>query len=141
MTLTIQQADRPDDAYMPIWAPLLRFNQQAVGDAQGEPFALTIKAPNSDDVLGGLWALSLWGSFYIGLVVAPEASRGLGLGTELMRRAEAEAGARGCRNIWLDTYAFQARAFYERLGFKVFGQIDGPAPMFPRYFMIKALDA
>ena len=29
--------------------------------------------------------------------------------------------------------------FYERLGFEVFGQIDGPAPMFPRYFMQKRL--
>lgn len=141
MTMTIQQADRPDDAYMPIWAPLLRFNQQTVGDAQGQAFALTIQTPGSDEVLGGLWALSLWGSFYIGLVVAPQAARGQGLGTELMRRAEAEAAARGCRDMWLDTYAFQARAFYERQGFQVFGQIDGPAPMFPRYFLRKALDA
>jgi GNAT superfamily N-acetyltransferase len=141
MTMTIQQAERPDDAYMPIWAPLLRFNQDTVGNAQGEAFALTILASSSDEVLGGLWALSLWGSFYIGLVVTPETARGQGLGTELMRRAEAEALARGCRMMWLDTYAFQARAFYERLGFTVFGQIDGPAPMFPRYFMSKALAA
>ena len=141
MTMTIQQAQRPDDAYMPIWAPLLRFNQDTVGDAQGEAFALTIQSPGADEVLGGLWALSLWGSFYIGLVVTPQAARGQGLGTELMRRAEAEALARGCRTMWLDTYAFQARAFYERLGFTVFGQIDGPAPMFPRYFMSKALAA
>lgn len=41
--------------------------------------------------------------------------------------------------MWLDTYAFQARAFYERLGFAVFGQIEGPPPMFPRYFMQKVL--
>jgi len=41
--------------------------------------------------------------------------------------------------MWLDTYAFQARAVYERLGFAVFGQIDGPAPVFPRYFMQKQL--
>ncbi len=141
MTMTIQQADRPDDAYMPIWAPLLRFNQDTVGNAQGEAFALTIQAPGADEVLGGLWALSLWGSFYIGLVVTPENARGQGLGTELMRRAEAEALVRNCRMMWLDTYAFQARAFYERLGFTVFGQIDGPAPMFPRYFMSKTLEA
>ena len=64
---------------------------------------------------------------------------GRGLGSELMRRAEAEAQTRGCRQMWLDTYAFQARGFYERLGFEVFGQIDGPAPMFPRYFMQKRL--
>ncbi len=43
--------------------------------------------------------------------------------------------------MWLDTYAFQARPFYQRLGFRVFGPIDGPAPVFPRYFMEKRLDA
>ncbi|MDP3853816.1 N-acetyltransferase [Phenylobacterium sp.] len=139
MNLVIRQAERPADAYMPIWAPLLAFNQKTVGDAEGEPFALTITAHGDDAVLGGLWGLSLWGSFYIGLVVAPEGARGQGLGTDLMILAEAEAARRGCRHMWLDTYAFQARPFYERLGFAVFGQIDGPAPMFPRVFMGKDL--
>ncbi len=139
MDLIIRGAASPDDAYMPIWAPLLAFNQKTVGDAQGLPFALTIIEPDSEEVLGGLWALSLWGSFYIGLVVTPEGARGEGLGTQLMAQAEAEAAVRGCRNLWLDTYAFQARAFYEWLGFEVFGQIDGPAPMFPRWFMRKDL--
>lgn len=90
-------------------------------------------------MLGGLWAQSVWGSFYIYILVAPEGARGQGLGSEMMLLAEAEARARGCRQMALDTYAFQARPFYERLGFTVFGQIDGPAPMFPRYFMQKAL--
>ena len=49
----------------------------------------------------------------------------------MMAQAETEAITRGCRSMWLDTYAFQARGFYERLGFSVFGQIDGPPPMFP----------
>ncbi|WP_310541789.1 GNAT family N-acetyltransferase [Phenylobacterium sp.] len=139
MDLIIRGAARPDDAYMPIWAPLLAFNEKTVGGAQGVPFALTITEPDSEELRGGLWALSLWGSFYIGLVVSPEGARGEGLGTELMVQAEAEAVARNCHNMWLDTYAFQARAFYERLGFTVFGQIDGPAPMFPRWFMRKDL--
>lgn len=141
MDLIIRGAASPDDAYMPIWAPLLAFNEKTVGNAQGEPFALTITEPDSEEVLGGLWGLSLWGSFYIGLLVTPEGARGQGLGTRLMAQAEAEAVARGCRQMWLDTYAFQARLFYERLGFSVFGQIDGPAPVFPRVFMQKTLNA
>lgn len=141
MTYAITEAQDPDGAYMPIWRPLLQFNEQAVGDASALPFALEIRDTEGAAVAGGLWAMSLWGSFYIALVVTPQDARGRGLGSELMRRAEAEAQARGCRQMWLDTYAFQARGFYERLGFEVFGQIDGPGPMFPRYFMQKRLPA
>ena len=83
--------------------------------------------------------MSLWGSFYIALVITPDGARGRGLGTDLMAQAEAEARRQGCREMWLDTFAFQARPFYERLGFEVFGQLDGPAPAFPRWFMKKPL--
>ncbi len=101
---------------------------------------LTIKAPGSDETLGGLAAVSFWGSFYISDVVVPETARGQGLGSALMRQAEQEARARGCRHMWLDTFEFQARPFYERLGFEVFGQLDGVKPFFPRYFMKKTLE-
>ncbi|HEX8807408.1 MAG TPA: hypothetical protein VF760_00260 [Xanthobacteraceae bacterium] len=43
------------------------------------------------------------------------------------------------REMWTDTYAFQAKSFYEKLGFTVFGRLDGPAPIFPRFFLKKAL--
>ena len=64
---------------------------------------------------------------------------GRGLGTELMARAEAEAIARGCHGAWLDTFEFQARGFYERLGYECFGELkDYPAGS-ARYFMRKTL--
>ena len=43
----------------------------------------------------------------------------------------------GCGHMWTDTYAFQARPFYESMGFVVFGRLDGPAPTFPRFFLMK----
>lgn len=42
----------------------------------------------------------------------------------MLLQAEQEAIARGCRGAWLDTYSFQARGFYERLGYAVFGILD-----------------
>ena len=42
-----------------------------------------------------------------------DALRHRGLGTELMRRAESHAIAKGCHSAWLTT--FQARPFYEAL--------------------------
>ena len=56
-----------------------------------------------------------------------------------MRRAETEALARQCHHAWLDTFAFQARGFYERLGYQCFGTLDDYPVGSSRYFMSKPL--
>src|SRR4051794_26471547 len=139
MPYAITPALDADAAHKAILDALVAFNAAKAGDSGEQVFALTIAHPDTRAVEGGLWAMSLWGSFYIALVIVPEAARGQGLGVELMRQAEDQARAWGCHNLWLDTFAFQARPFYERLGFSVFGQLDGPGPAFPRYFMQKTL--
>ena len=56
----------------------------------------------------------------------------------MARRSPRERG--GCQGIFLDTFSFQARGFYERLGFSVFGEIlDYPAPH-RRFLLAKTLD-
>jgi ribosomal protein S18 acetylase RimI-like enzyme len=58
-----------------------------------------------------------------------------------MQRAEDEARRRGCRGAWLDTYSFQARGFYERIGYEVFGVIDDFPPGHSRLFLRKTFSA
>jgi GNAT superfamily N-acetyltransferase len=140
LQLSIKRAEDTRTAGQQVSTLLGQFNEQAVGPPAGVSYVLVITAPGSDEILGGLRAVSYWGSFYITDVVVPEAARGQDLGSELMREAEREARARGCAHMWLDTFAFQARPFYERLGFEIFGQLDGPAPYFPRYFLQKPLE-
>jgi GNAT superfamily N-acetyltransferase len=125
----------PPDAFQKIWAPLLRFNEHAVGNANARTLAILLKEPTTDEL-----RRSLWGSLYIDMMFVPETLRGNGIGTSLLRQAEQEAIRRGCRNMWTETYAFQARPFYEKLGFNIFGCLDGPAPIFPRFFLKKDID-
>jgi GNAT superfamily N-acetyltransferase len=129
----------PPDAFRELWTTLLRFNEAAVGEATFHTLAVLLTEAASEAPIGGLWGRSLWGSLYIDILFVPETWRGRGIGTKLVAAAEAEGIRRGCHVMWTDTYAFQARPFYEKLGFTVFGRLDGPAPMFPHVFLKKDL--
>jgi GNAT superfamily N-acetyltransferase len=50
--------------------------------------------------------------------------RGQGLATRLIAAAEAEAVARGCIQTVHFTYDFQARALYERSGYRLIGRVE-----------------
>ncbi len=91
-------------------------------------------------VRGGLWGFSYYRWMFIDLLILADELRHAGLGTRLMAEAEAEARRRDLLGIWLDTFSFQARPFYERLGFRLCGQIDDFPPGGARYFLCKRLD-
>ena len=58
------------------------------------------------------------------MVHLPENLRGNGLGSELTQKVEEETVRRGCIGALLETYSFQARGFYERLGYEVYGTVE-----------------
>jgi GNAT superfamily N-acetyltransferase len=104
-------------------------------------FAFFVREPGTQRPVGGLtgWTDHDW--FFVHLLYLPEHLRGQGHGRDLMERAEAFARGRGCIGMWLDTYSFQARPFYESLGFHVFGTIDDHPIGGARYFMQKRFEA
>jgi hypothetical protein len=56
-----------------------------------------------------------------------------------MEEAEVHARSRGAVAATLETYSFQARPFYERLGYEVFGTLDGCPLGHVKFFLKKAL--
>ena len=89
---------------------------------------------------GALVASTYWGWLKIDDLWLEEGLRGRGYGRRLMAMAEAEARARGCRQAWLRTFGFQARGFYERLGFAVVGVLEDYPPGDAFYWMRKDFD-
>jgi hypothetical protein len=59
--------------------------------------------------------------------------------TKLVRAMEAEAVGRGCHSAFLDTFSYQARPFYEKLGYEVFGALDDYPRGLQRFYMRKRL--
>ncbi len=131
--------DHPDPrARELILAGLVAYNEAQVGPSEARPMAVLVQDKGMD-ILGGVWGWTAYGWLSVELFFLPPNLRGLGLGTEVMQRAEEEARRRGCHSAWLDTFGFQARGFYERLGYTVFGQLDPYPTGFVRYFMRKVL--
>jgi ribosomal protein S18 acetylase RimI-like enzyme len=57
----------------------------------------------------------------------------------LLQEAEAIAVKRGCHHSHLDTYSFQAPEFYEKQGYRRFGELPDYPPGHTRYFLRKDL--
>lgn len=118
--------------------PLVAFNAEKTGRNDFRPLILTLTDADGR-VVGGLWGRTAYDWLFVELLVVPEGMRGQGIGTELMRHAEREALVRGCRNAWLDTFEFQARGFYERLGYSCFAELADYPPGFSLFLMKKVL--
>lgn len=105
--------------------------------AHFEEFVVALKTA-SGEVKGGIFALTWAGMLFIKWLWIDEAYRRHGHGGKLMAAAEAEGRKRGCTAAWLDTFEFQARPFYLKLGYSQFGALDYPAG-FQRFFLQKKL--
>lgn len=137
--ITIRVTANPNEVERSgVLAALRQFTLDTVPILDNQDFSALVIG-HDGGVIGGLVASSRWGGFHIEMVALPTVLRGKGVGSKLLELAEQEARRRNCFHMLLDTQAFQAKPFYERHGFEVFGQIDGPAPYYPRFFMQKPL--
>ena len=90
-------------------------------------------------IVGGLYGATMWSWLMIDGLWVAEALRGQGLGSRLLLAAEDLAVSRGCRGSWLGTFDFQARNFYERHGYAVFGMLPGFPPGHTHFHLWKPL--
>jgi ribosomal protein S18 acetylase RimI-like enzyme len=139
VTHSIRVADPADTATRDaIRGPLGAYNNERTGREGPRPLVLVLDNPDGRTI-GGLWARTVYGWLIVELLFVPEALRGKGAGHDLMALAEREAISRGCHSAWLDTFEFQARGFYERLGYTAFAKLPDNPSGFSRCFMKKPL--
>lgn len=120
---------------------LVAFNRSQTPEFSGAtgPIGLLLKHPETGAVEGGLTARMGYGWMFVEYLFVPERLRGEGLGRQLMLDAERIAHENDLVGIWLDTFSFQARGFYEKLGYVVFGEIENYPPGSSRFFLRKHL--
>jgi GNAT superfamily N-acetyltransferase len=142
MTPAIELSETPDwGVWQTLAKPLSAYNERAAGPENFRFLILLLREPETREIVGGLWGRTMYRWLYTHLLFVPEPLRRQGIGTTLLRRAEAEAAARGCLGALVDTFSFQARPFYERLGYRVFATVDDYPPGHSCFSMKKLLGA
>jgi GNAT superfamily N-acetyltransferase len=136
-TLTIEDTANPSDADF-VRQKLAEFNRQHVADDHYQPLHIFLRT-DDQAIVAGLLGATYWGWLHVDILWIDEIIRRLGYGRQLLNTAEQEAIWRGCRHAHLDTMDFQAREFYEKQGYVVFGELTDLPTGHSRYFMKKAL--
>ena len=124
-----------------LWAGMIDFNKTTgpmMKFPPYEPYRILMKDTENRIVAGILTKVYLKCMFVDLLYLDPQ-YRKSGLGTRLLKEAEAHARQLGCTFIHLDTFSFQAIDFYKRQGYEVFGVIDDYPDEIKRYFLKKTL--
>jgi len=118
-SLTLTDAPSVAD-FSAVFHALDDFHAPVAGHARLHPLAVLLH-DESGTVTGGLVGRTVYSWLIIEMLFVPALLRGAGVGSALVRMAEAAARARGCIGMQVDTFDPQARSFYQRLGFTVFG--------------------
>jgi GNAT superfamily N-acetyltransferase len=134
--LVIELTDNPsDDDHNVLVQGLRALNEPYFGPADFR--ALGVFARLDGKIQGGMTGATSRGMLHVDFLWVHPERRSDGLGSRLLALAEEEAKARGCRGSWLNTFDFQARPFYERNGYTVFGELHGFTNGHFRIFMSK----
>lgn len=137
MSARIVVVEEPGEAHrQAVAGPLGAYNAENGYPVDSRPVAILIE--NADGgAIGGLWGRTGYGWLFVELLALPEEMRGGGIGSRLMAAAETVARERGCVGAWLTTFTFQARGFYERLGYALFAELEDSPPGDTRMFLRK----
>ncbi len=99
----------------------------------------TVRFSYKDEIIGGALGHTYYDWLFLKWLWVHENFRNQGIGTRIMSKVEEIASARSCNGIHLDTFSFQAKEFYQKLGYDVFGNIENHPMQYEKYFLRKYL--
>lgn len=121
---------------------IVDYNLSKVPFTQQPPFFpinRVIKDLDGNVLAGVNSLLYCWNCLYIDILWVKEGFREKGYGSVILKEVEKIAEEKGCTLVHLDTFDFQAKDFYLKHGYEVFGVLDDCPVGHKRYYMKKSL--
>ena len=137
--MDVRIEDDPEDLVLKtLMEGMKAFNRAAVPDLFSRKITAAVRDA-AGTVRGGAVGRLAGDSMYVEIVWNEEGARSRGWGRRAMLALEAEARKSGAREAWLYTMSFQAKPFYEKLGYRQFAELDWLNGRHKRHFMRKDL--
>jgi len=135
--VVLNAADPTPDDVQYLEDRIYEFNSSVTGIGDGEFLAFFVR--DGERIAAGICG-NTWGrTCEVRQFWVEESQRHCGLGTTLLHAAEQEARRRGCTQIILMTFSFQAPGFYRKHGFEVVATIDDAPHGYQNLLMRKQL--
>jgi len=135
--VTLNSAEPTPDDMQCLEDRIYEFNSSVTGIGDGELLAFFVR--EGDRIVAGICGNTWGGTCELRQFWVEESLRNRGFGTKLFQAAEQEARRRGCGQIILMTFSFQAPGFYRKHGFEVLATIDDHPRGYQNILMRKRL--
>lgn len=137
---TIQIYDAVKEEIDHIAYQLIYYNSTKVHFKKEPPFLHINRCiRDGNEVIGGILSEVYWNVLYVEILWVKEGYRNKGYATALLTDVENTAQEMNCKVSHLDTFDFQAKDLYEKLGYTVFGILEDCPEGHNRYYMSKKL--
>jgi len=121
-----------------IYQGLLEYNLARIEDKNPRDLGIYLQDETGEKV-GGLIGNTHGNWLFLKYLWVREDQRGQKIGSALLKQAEETAKERGCRYAFLDTFSFQAPAFYEKHGYMSVFTLEEYPVTGKRYYFTKTL--
>ncbi|MFJ6414651.1 GNAT family N-acetyltransferase [Terribacillus saccharophilus] len=120
---------------------VIAYNMEQLPEERGakkESTAFTVR-DDTGNIIGGITCTLFWQHLHIDFLWVEESKRKAGFGERLLAEAENYARQNNARLIKLDSFSFQAPAFYQKHGYTVFGKVEDHPAGHTQYYLVKKL--
>lgn len=126
-----------------VWKGIIQYNSAVIHLKQSVPEIPVNRVLKDKDgnVIGGINCILFycWNTLYIDMLWISDNHRKSGHGSKLLNEVEGIAREEKCTLIHLETMDFQAKDFYTKNGYEIFGELENVPNGHKRYYMRKIL--
>jgi N-acetylglutamate synthase-like GNAT family acetyltransferase len=141
--MNIEVATNPDEKDSKVISRgIIDFNKSEITAL--EPYEAEVKfsvfARNQEEnITGGIKATCYWNTLHVELFWLSAECRGKGVGYELIKSAEKFAKENNCAKAFVETTSWQAKPFYEKMGYKLMATLNDRPKEHSSHYLTKDL--